>query len=382
MVWYSAETDLIAVRDGTSLAVRGADIDAELTGTLADDFLEAFVATPGANGGADGGRLAVLGALGTAEHRTLLETARRGGGRAWTPLDSVDGPSVLFLEVIGRCNERCVHCYADSSPQNGAALDQETCLRVISEGAALGFQWLQLTGGDPLLCPFLEDLVRAAKAAGFRGVEVYTNGLALDARRVARLAVAGAAFAFSFYSHDAPTHDAITGVPGSQGRTRAAIAAAVASGCEVRASIVVLEANAAHVEDTRALLQSLGVAPEAIGVDGVRQVGRGLGLHSVGGPALPSAGVHLGARSVRDARAERRGIHSPGKLCVSYTGQVFPCIFARFLPLGDVAHESLDAIVERTRSGCSDSCHGFDRLNRRLACFDCQLTAFALGAES
>jgi MoaA/NifB/PqqE/SkfB family radical SAM enzyme len=378
MVWYSPETDLLAVRDGTSLAVRGEDIDADLTGTLAEDFLEAFVAQPGA----DGGRLAVLGAIGTPEHRTLLETARRGGGRAWMPLDSVDGPSVLFLEVVGRCNERCVHCYADSSPQNAAALDRESCLRVIAEGAALGFEWLQLTGGDPLLCPFLEDLVRAAKTAGFRGVEVYTNGLALDARRVARLAVAGAAFAFSFYSHDASTHDAITGVPGSHWRTRAAIAAAVASGCEVRASIIVLEANAGHIEDTRALLQSLGVAPEAIGVDGVRQVGRGLGLHGAGGRTLPLAGVHLGARSVRDARAERRGIHSPGKLCVSYTGQVYPCIFARFLPLGDVAHESLQVIVERTRRGRSESCHGFDRLNRRLACFDCQLTAFALGAES
>jgi MoaA/NifB/PqqE/SkfB family radical SAM enzyme len=378
MVWYSTETDVVAVRDGEALAVRGGHVDADLSGTLADDFLAAFVERPhhDALAGRGEGRLAVLGAIGSPEHRALADSARRGGGRPWTPLDGLAGPPVLFLEVVGRCNERCVHCYADSSPQIDAALEKETCLRVIREGAALGFEWLQLTGGDPLLCPFLEELVRAGKEAGYRAVEVYTNGLALDARRVAKLAIAGAAFAFSFYSSDAAAHDAITRVPGSQGRTRAAIAAAVAAGCEVRVSIIAQAANAAHLESTRALIESLGVAPEAIGVDHVRRVGRGLDV--VDGVELTMAGAHTGRRSTE----RTPGIRSPGKLCVSYSGQVYPCIFARFLPLGHVAQESLGAIVARAREARATHTGGIDTLHRKLACLDCQLTAFALGAES
>jgi MoaA/NifB/PqqE/SkfB family radical SAM enzyme len=379
MVWYSPSTDVIAVRDGELLAVRGENVDADLEGTLAEDFLHAFLAPthePARPGAA--GRLLGLAAIGSPEHRALADSAHQGGGLPWLPLDAISGPSILFLEVVGRCNERCVHCYADSSPQNAAALDKESCLRVIREGAGLGFEWLQLTGGDPLLCPFLEELVYAAKSAGFRGVEVYTNGLALDARRVAKLAMAGAAFAFSFYSHDAATHDAITRVPGSQGRTRAAIAAAVASGCEVRASIIVLESNAGHVDDTRALIESLGVMPEDIGLDHVRQVGRGLGVEGV---APVTSGAHVGRSSVAGKKVAP-GMRSPGKLCVSYSGQVYPCIFARFLPLGDVAHESLGDVVARTRRIHAGRAGGIDTLHRKLACLDCQLTAFALGAES
>ena len=382
MVWYSSSTDVMAVRDGESLAVRGDHIDADLTGPLADEFLAAFLSPgdpktrPEATAGA--GRLAALGAIGSAEHQALADTARRAGGVPWTPLDAVHGPSILFLEVVGRCNERCVHCYADSSPQNAAALDRETCLRVISEGAALGFEWLQLTGGDPLLCPFLEELVQAGKSSGFRGVEVYTNGLALDARRVAKLAVAGAAFAFSFYSYDAEAHDAITRVPGSQGRTRAAIAAAVAAGSEVRVSIIVMPSNTDHLEPTRALIESLGVAPSAIGVDRVRQVGRGLGHGVAGGLAQAMSGTHA-SRQIAGA-ATVPGIRSPGKLCVSYSGLVYPCIFARFLPLGDVSRESLDSIVTRTQKIRALRRGGVDTLHQKLACLDCQLTSFALGA--
>jgi MoaA/NifB/PqqE/SkfB family radical SAM enzyme len=387
VVYYSPSADVFAVRNGDSLAVRGDHVDADLTGSLADEFLAAFL-SPGdarsrpdpssADTAFEAGRLAALAAIGSAEHQALADTARRAGGLPWTPLDAISGPSVLFLEVVGRCNERCVHCYADSSPQNAAALDRDTCLRVIREGAALGFEWLQLTGGDPLLCPFLEELVLAGKSSGFRGVEVYTNGLALDARRVAKLAMGGAAFAFSFYSHDASTHDAITRVPGSQARTRAAIAAAVAAGCEVRVSIILMSANADHLEPTRALIESLGVAASAIGVDSVREVGRGLGHGVTLGPSRSWPGTHASRQIARATAAP--GIRSAGKLCVSYSGQVYPCIFARFLPLGDVSRESLGAIVSRTQKVHAARTDGIDTLHQKLACLDCQLTAFALGA--
>ena len=68
-----------------------------------------------------------------------------------TRLDVVrlDGFDTLFLELLGRCNERCVHCYADSAPSVEAALDRATVMSVLDQAAQLGFRRVQLTGGDP-----------------------------------------------------------------------------------------------------------------------------------------------------------------------------------------------------------------------------------------
>jgi MoaA/NifB/PqqE/SkfB family radical SAM enzyme len=291
-------------------------------------------------------------------------------------LSSIDAPSILFLEVAGRCNERCVHCYADSAPDVRAALDLDACFRVIREGAALGFGRLQLTGGDPLLCPFLSDLAREARSAGFETIEVYTNGLALSDERLDHLAVHGTSFAFSFYSHDPGVHDAITRVPGSQRRTGDAIARVVKRGLQVRVSIVLMEGNAQHGEATTAYLVGLGVPAERIGSDRVRGVGRGaLALHELRrAPAVPrieARANHSGAESACET------LRWPGKLCVAYTGSVYPCIFSRRMELGHVAREPLGRILDRARERRATAIDA-GAFGDELACFDCRLTALAL----
>ncbi|HTQ45398.1 MAG TPA: radical SAM protein, partial [Polyangiaceae bacterium] len=288
--------------------------------------------------------------------------------------------STLFLEVAGRCNERCVHCYADSAPEVRDALDVDTCVRVIREGATLGFERLQLTGGDPLLCPFLPDLTREARSAGFGSIEVYTNGLALSDDRLASLAEHGASFAFSFYSHDAGVHDAITRTPGSHRRTSDAIARAVKRGLHTRVSIILMEANGQHLEATTAYLVDLGVPAESIGHDRVRGVGRGAGaLHDLRRAPQPvppveeTRGNHSGAESSCETP------RWPGKLCVAYTGAVYPCIFSRRTELGHVAREPLATILDRVRNRRATGIVDVDATRDQLACFDCRLTALALG---
>ncbi|HTE18377.1 MAG TPA: radical SAM protein, partial [Armatimonadota bacterium] len=91
----------------------------------------------------------------------------------------LDGFDTLFLELLGRCNERCVHCYADSAPEVTGALDRDSVLAVIDQAAAAGFRRIQFTGGDPLLCEFLPEAVAHAAARGVPHIEIFTNGLAL-----------------------------------------------------------------------------------------------------------------------------------------------------------------------------------------------------------
>jgi MoaA/NifB/PqqE/SkfB family radical SAM enzyme len=371
-MWFSPRTQFLAVSDATALSVNGPACHVRLTGSLAAEFLEAFLSEEG--GCPD--RLASIAKLGSPMHAALAEAARCGGGRPWIPLSSVDAPSTLFLEVAGRCNERCVHCYADSAPEVRAALDLDACVRVIHEAATLGFERLQLTGGDPLLCPFLPDLAREARSAGFQSIEVYTNGIALSDERLALLATHGASFAFSFYSHDPAVHDAITRVAGSQRRTRDAIARVLRRGLQTRVSIVLMEANAQHLEATTAFLVDLGVPLERIGSDRVRGVGRGANaLHDLRrAPPVSLAPAHTNHSGARGGCEVPRW---PGKLCVAYTGSVYPCIFSRGIELGHVAREPLRSILDRARDRRATATD-IGAFGDQLACFDCRLTAMAL----
>jgi cyclic pyranopterin phosphate synthase len=91
----------------------------------------------------------------------------------------------LRMAVTGECNLRCTYC----RPQGEAALpvrSQLSCdemLRVAKAASNVGVECIRLTGGEPLLWPELERLVRELrKVSGLRAVAITTNGQLLGDR--------------------------------------------------------------------------------------------------------------------------------------------------------------------------------------------------------
>jgi MoaA/NifB/PqqE/SkfB family radical SAM enzyme len=327
----------------------------------ARDFLDAGAPGPG------------LRSLGGG-HPAVALLRRLAGAPAvpLTPASALElgGFDTLFLELTGACNEHCVHCYAESGPQVAAALPRATCEAVLRDAAELGFRRVQLTGGDPLLCPFLPDLVAAAAALGIPACEIYTNGLLLREPLLDLLAPHRPLFAFSFYSHRPEVHDAVTRAAGSQRRTLAAVRRALERGLAVRVAVVVMEENAGDVGATVDLLESVGVTE--IGVSGSRPVGRGrlYGGTWDGGRRSAGAAVH-------------RGAEAPGRgsLCVTWDGRVVPCVFNRSDVLGRLPEERLAAVARRPRRPPPSALAGAEllaRVRRSLQCVSCQATAYLL----
>jgi len=301
--------------------------------------------------------------LALAKVNQAAEAVASWKGHKWLPLSALDalrldGFDTLFVEVVGICNEKCLHCYAESGPTVESALDRATCESIIDDAAHLGFRRIQFTGGDPLLCDFLPDLVARA-GDRFEVREIYTNGLALTDDLLAKLAPHKPSFAFSYYSHDPAIHDAITRTPGSHRRTRAAIARVVARGLPVRAAMVVLNDNVDGVDATVEDLKNLGVGYVSTGASMTAGRGRSFAWQ-------PRAAGSAGHRAA-DARSE-------GKLCVTYEGNVVPCIFNRSRVLGCVtaSHRLRDVIA--ALSGAPGPIAGADK----LSCSSCRLTDHAL----
>lgn len=239
----------------------------------------------------------------------------------------------LWAELTPRCNLTCAHCYADSGPSKPLSryMQLNDWLTVLDQAADLGCRGVQFVGGEPTLYPGLAELIGHARFRRFHTVEVFTNGTAFTAKLKETFKRHQVSLAFSCYAAAEDIHDRVTGLNGSFAKTLASIQWAIEAGVAVRVVIVAMQANAGHIEETKQFLKRLGVT--SVRVDRIRGIGRG--RRETGGRALLS---------------ELCGRCGHGRLCISYDGLAYPCIFSRSLPVGNV-QAGLALIVRGKRLG-------------------------------
>lgn len=277
---------------------------------------------------------------------------------------------MLFIELTARCNERCIHCYAESSPERTETLAIEEVVAVLDAAMTLGRPFVQFTGGDPLIHPHLVEAVAHARNIKVAGIEIYTNGLLLHDALITRLLPHAPRLSFSIYADTPQIHDAITRVPGSWHKTLAAMHRARDAGLEIRAGVALMDENLDAADRMPAFLyREFGLTEESIRFDAVKQNGRGRES-----PRLQQH--YAGGHTSVDTAAE-------GKLCIGADGRVYPCIFARKTPLGDIRAQGLATIVEslKDRQPARPSAARWAFCRSSLSCLDCQMHVYALGAE-
>ncbi|MDY0201289.1 MAG: radical SAM protein [Tenuifilaceae bacterium] len=111
--------------------------------------------------------------------------------------DHLNSTCCVVLNITDRCNLDCNFCFAD--PENGAndpSFDEikKSLYNLVSKGKSL----VQLSGGEPTVRKDLVEIVRTAKQAGAKYVQLNTNGVLLgeDKKLVKDLAEAGLSFVF------------------------------------------------------------------------------------------------------------------------------------------------------------------------------------------
>ena len=87
----------------------------------------------------------------------------------------------VHLHPLDLCNLACSHCYSASSPLKRTILPLEPLLAALPRLRAEGYEVISLSGGEPLLYPWLGELLAAAKAEGFRTAAI-SNGFRVTAR--------------------------------------------------------------------------------------------------------------------------------------------------------------------------------------------------------
>ena len=116
-------------------------------------------------------------------HRNL-----RGARMILNAFAATDHPLLAHIIPIRRCNLACEYCneYDDFSKP----VPTETMFRRVDKLAELGTSVITISGGEPLLHPELDDVIRRIRKNGMVA-GLITNGYLLVAERIQRLNKAG-----------------------------------------------------------------------------------------------------------------------------------------------------------------------------------------------
>ena len=85
---------------------------------------------------------------------------------------------ILQIHPTRFCNLQCLHCYSSSGPLERSELSTPILKQAIADAAAVGYNVLSISGGEPLLFPGLRDVCREAKTQGML-VTLVSNGTTL-----------------------------------------------------------------------------------------------------------------------------------------------------------------------------------------------------------
>ena len=130
--------------------------------------------------------------------------------KSFKPQKRVPQPKSLYLHLTQRCNLSCPHCYIGKQHNSTSAdLPIKRVLELIEELKAMGGQSVTLSGGEPLLYPHLERIIKNASAD--LQIRLLSNGTLMDHHWATRMAKNGVYVQISVDGSKSSIHDTIRG---------------------------------------------------------------------------------------------------------------------------------------------------------------------------
>ena len=193
----------------------------------------------------------------------IIEPCEKGDGLSeWSRFRRYEHRCVpsMNLMLTGRCNYNCLHCFnaADNS-ERAEEWDFDALLTLLDQAADCGIHAISLTGGEPMLHPRFDDVVRAICERGMVLEKLTTNGSLLTEDTLAMFrelhAFPEIKISFDGIGH----HDRMRGRKGAEEDALRAFRLCADKGFRSFAQTQVFRDNLDSMYDTLCLLEDTGV---------------------------------------------------------------------------------------------------------------------------
>ena len=289
----------------------------------------------------------------------------------------------IWLEITGRCNQRCVHCYLGNNPIffEETRMKQVDWIRVMTQAHKMGCRKLQFIGGEPFIdYENLFNLILESRDIGYEFVEVYTNATLLDDDKINFLASQGVNVAVSVYGMNSNIHDQVTRTSDSFSKTVSNLKKMVAKGIQIRIGVIGMSINEEYINETVSFLRN-DIGVRNIKVDLVRPIGCGCSKGLAPIKLLEKQKRFKPDFSKCLLGKFQRAFYGHNcfskNLCIIGSGKAIPCIMERDILLGDVFDSSLEKILldestKKIRNLSKDFIEVCKDCEYRYCCFDCR----------
>lgn len=274
---------------------------------------------------------------------------------SWTPLgdffENYKIPCELHIDLTSACTERCVHCYIPEYANR--FLDFEMVRKALDEFKALGGLSVHLSGGECMMHPDFDRIVRYCKEQNINMI-ILSNLTLCDENKIALLKEVDPQFInVSLYSMNPEQHDAVTRVPGSWQRTMEAILKCETAGIHIRLAAPVLKENkegyGALVQFAREhhmhLIPDVDIFPQCNHDDSNME-------HALSAEELREfleenrnffVGLIQGRTEIPAPEAKVCDV-GRARICLDSQGHYYPCDGSHGLVLGDIRKNSLSEV--------------------------------------
>lgn len=288
---------------------------------------------------------------------------------------SKDKKPVVVWNVGQRCNLRCVHCYSHSHDLDyGGELNHEQAVAMLDDLADFGVPVMLFSGGEPLMCPDIFELIQHARDKGMRAV-LSTNGTLITPDVAEKLKDYGLSYVGVSLDGLRDTNDRFRGLPGAFDNAIAGIRTCLATGIKVGLRFTINRRNVQDVAGIFDLIEEEGIprvcfyhlvyagrgsklVEEDLSHEGSREVvdlimDRTKALHDGGQPTEVLTvdnhcdGPYLYMRLLREDKERAANVMELLKMnggnssglgigCISWDGEVYPDQFWRHHSVGNV----------------------------------------------
>ena len=164
---------------------------------------------------------------------------------------------LAFIEITNNCNMKCKHCMNWSVKNANEGYSKEEIIKLLDELNELDTEEIYISGGEPLLYPYIDDAILYANSLGIK-VTIATNGL--EIKKHLEVIKKGVHLVSMSFDGIGKTHDKMRGTPGAFDNCINMFKLLKENNIKVRISSMIWKDNITQLEEMISLAKNSGVS--------------------------------------------------------------------------------------------------------------------------